>query len=326
MAHNASFDFAFLNSELGRLGLPPLSPGRMVDTLLLAKARFPGLPNSLDALCRRFSIDLSERTTHNALLDCRLLADVYVELTGGRQRGLMLVDEGADVAPAVSYASAGPRRVRLVVPSAAALAAHAAFVTRLKEPVWADLTGTMDVYARERRRIVATTRAQAAALIVATAVLLVGGLLAAGHLSGSVDPMLAAAVTARKQSDAAQAVLSSVKDAETGQRGFLLTGRDVYLAPYTDAHGADRRTAVQSCRPGARHAMAASRAGRAGRRGADQARRTAADDRPLPLGGAGHGHRDRQYRCRAAIDGTPSVRSSVGSSSVPTASASKGST
>ncbi len=101
----------------------------------------------------------------------------------------------------------------------------------------ADLTGTMDVYARERRRIVATTRAQAAALIVATAVLLVGGLLAAGHLSGSVDPMLAAAVTARKQSDAAQAVLSSVKDAETGQRGFLLTGRDVYLAPYTDAHG-----------------------------------------------------------------------------------------
>lgn len=136
VAHNASFDFAFLNSELGRLGLPPLSPGRMVDTLLLAKTRFPGLPNSLDALCRRFSIDLSERTSHNALLDCRLLADVYVELTGGRQRGLMLVDEGADVAPAVSYASAGPRRVRLVVPSAAALAAHAAFITRLKEPVW----------------------------------------------------------------------------------------------------------------------------------------------------------------------------------------------
>ena len=65
----------------------------MVDTLALAKARFPGMPNSLDALCRRFAIDLSARTTHNALLDCRLLAEVYVELTGGRQRGLSLAAE-----------------------------------------------------------------------------------------------------------------------------------------------------------------------------------------------------------------------------------------
>ena len=136
VAHNATFDFAFLDMEFGRLGLPRLSGTRMVDTLMLAKTRFPGLPNSLDALCRRFAIDLSERTSHNALLDCRLLAQVYVELTGGRQRGLMLVDEGADMAPAVSYAPAGPRRVRLLVPSAAALAAHAAFVARLKEPVW----------------------------------------------------------------------------------------------------------------------------------------------------------------------------------------------
>ena len=136
IAHNASFDFGFLDMEFGRLGLPRLASGRMIDTLLLAKTRFPGLPNSLDALCRRFGIDLSERTSHNALLDCRLLADVYVELTGGRQRGLMLVDEGEDVAPAVSYAPAGPRTIRLVLPSAAALAAHAAFIARLKEPVW----------------------------------------------------------------------------------------------------------------------------------------------------------------------------------------------
>ena len=76
------------------MGLPVLDPTRMVDTLVLAKRRFPGMPNSLDALCRRFSIDLSARTTHNALLDCRLLADVYVELTGGRQRGCHLPRSG----------------------------------------------------------------------------------------------------------------------------------------------------------------------------------------------------------------------------------------
>jgi DNA polymerase-3 subunit epsilon len=137
VAHNASFDFAFMDAELGRLGLPTLGNGRMIDTLALAKARFPGLPNSLDALCRRFGIDLSARTSHNALLDCRLLADVYVELTGGRQRGLLLADEGEFATPAVSYApAAGPRTIRLLVPSEAALARHAAFVTRLKDPVW----------------------------------------------------------------------------------------------------------------------------------------------------------------------------------------------
>jgi DNA polymerase-3 subunit epsilon len=89
VAHNAPFDFGFVNMELTRLDLPRLGADRMIDTLALAKARFPGLPNSLDALCRRFGIDTSERTSHNALLDCRLLAEVYVELTGGRQRGLL---------------------------------------------------------------------------------------------------------------------------------------------------------------------------------------------------------------------------------------------
>ena len=78
MAHNATFDFSFLNAELARLGRPSISLSRKIDTLELARARFPGLPNSLDALCRRFGIDLSERTSHNALLDCRLLADVYI--------------------------------------------------------------------------------------------------------------------------------------------------------------------------------------------------------------------------------------------------------
>ncbi len=135
VAHNAPFDFAFVNAELTRLGLPPLDPARMVDTLTLAKRRFPGLPNSLDALCRRFEIDLSERTTHNALLDCRLLAEVYVELTGGRQRGLSLTaeDGGTD---AMVYTNAGPRTPRLIHPSAAELAAHVAFVARLRDPLW----------------------------------------------------------------------------------------------------------------------------------------------------------------------------------------------
>ena len=107
----------------------------MVDTLALAKARFPGLPNSLDALCRRFAIDLSERTTHNALLDCRLLAQVYVELTGGRQRGLSLARNAAAAQPAVAY-EAAPRTPRRIVPSKAELAAHVAFVARLKDPLW----------------------------------------------------------------------------------------------------------------------------------------------------------------------------------------------
>jgi DNA polymerase-3 subunit epsilon len=143
IAHNAPFDFAFLDAELGLLGRPPLARARMIDTLAMAKTRFPGLPNSLDALCRRFGIDLSERTSHNALLDCRLLAEVYVELTGGRQRALWA--RGADTvamarAGAASLAAAaGPairRTPRPVMPSAAELAAHAAFVARLADPVW----------------------------------------------------------------------------------------------------------------------------------------------------------------------------------------------
>ncbi len=135
VAHNAPFDFGFLDAELARIGLPPLDPARMIDTLALAKARFPGLPNSLDALCRRFEIDLSARTTHNALLDCRLLADVYVELTGGRQRGLSLTaeDGGSD---AVVYTNGGPRTPRVIAPDAAELAAHAAFLARLRDPLW----------------------------------------------------------------------------------------------------------------------------------------------------------------------------------------------
>jgi DNA polymerase-3 subunit epsilon len=135
IAHNAPFDFGFLDAELDRLGLPRLEPARMIDTLALARNRFPGMPNSLDALCRRFGIDLSERSTHNALLDCRLLADVYVELTGGRQRGLSLAAQTV-VAPSAVYRKNGARTPRPIMPSAEERAAHAAMIGRLTDPVW----------------------------------------------------------------------------------------------------------------------------------------------------------------------------------------------
>ena len=136
VAHNAPFDFGFLNAELARLKRPSLARARMIDTLALAKVRFPGMPNSLDALCRRFNIDLSARTSHNALLDCKLLAEVYIELTGGRQRGLGLAGAEQGAMPVAQYAPVGARTVRPIVPRADELAAHAAFVGRLKEALW----------------------------------------------------------------------------------------------------------------------------------------------------------------------------------------------
>ncbi len=134
VAHNAPFDFGFISAELERIGKPPLDRARMVDTLVLAKQRFPGMPNSLDALCRRFDIDLTARTTHNALLDCKLLAEVYVELTGGRQRGLTLETEaGLSFAQYEAPANRTPRRIAL---TEAQQEAHAAFISKIKEPVW----------------------------------------------------------------------------------------------------------------------------------------------------------------------------------------------
>src|SRR5919112_3219435 len=103
VAHNASFDFGFLNHELENCGRPIVSMHRMVDTLTLARSRHPGAKHSLDALCMRFGIDRSHRVKHGALLDAQLLAQVYVELTGGRQIGLGLVAEAGSVsAPAWS--------------------------------------------------------------------------------------------------------------------------------------------------------------------------------------------------------------------------------
>ncbi|HTQ72466.1 MAG TPA: DNA polymerase III subunit epsilon [Acidocella sp.] len=134
IAHNAPFDFGFISAELERIGRKPLDKARMVDTLVLAKQRFPGMPNSLDALCRRFDVDLSARTTHNALLDCKLLAEVYVELTGGRQRGLTLESEA--VLSFAQYDAPASRTPRRIVLTDAQREAHAAFISKIKEPVW----------------------------------------------------------------------------------------------------------------------------------------------------------------------------------------------
>jgi DNA polymerase-3 subunit epsilon len=132
VAHNAPFDIRFLNFEMERCGLPPLDQGRVVDTLELARKRFPGAKHSLDALCQRFGIDRSGRVVHGALIDAGLLADVYVELTGGRQIGFDLM-VGAHVEEARVLADWPVRE--WPVP-ADELAAHAAFVGAMKDPLW----------------------------------------------------------------------------------------------------------------------------------------------------------------------------------------------
>jgi len=133
--HNAEFDVRFLNAEFERLARPPLPGERIVDTALIARQKFPGAPASLDALCRRFAIDNSARTKHGALLDSELLADVYLELIGGRQAGLELtVAERATAALAVGGRT--PRPARPHAPTEAELAAHAILVASLKDPIW----------------------------------------------------------------------------------------------------------------------------------------------------------------------------------------------
>ena len=141
VAHNAGFDFGFVNSELDMCGLPPLSRDRMVDTVAMARTRHPGAKNSLDALCTRYGIDRSHRTRHGALLDAELLAQVYVELTGGRQIGLSLAAEleTSDVVTLVAIRRDRPFRTpRPHAASAEELAAHSAFLDTVKSPLWND--------------------------------------------------------------------------------------------------------------------------------------------------------------------------------------------
>jgi len=145
IAHNATFDFGFLNGELEALGHPPVCQRtRMVDTLAIARQKHPGAKHTLDALCSRFGIDRSHRVLHGALLDAQLLSQVYVELMGGRQIGLGLTLEPVAQAAAPIVATAAPvtRPARVFRASEGELALHKSFMSRIADPIWgADLPG-----------------------------------------------------------------------------------------------------------------------------------------------------------------------------------------
>jgi len=132
--HNAAFDIRFLDAELKRVGHPPFGMARATDTLELARKRFPGAPASLDALCKRFEVDGSARVLHGALLDCQLLAEVYLHLLGGRQPGFVFATR--ERGGAVSAARRAARPPRPHAPTAAELEAHRAFVAELSDPLW----------------------------------------------------------------------------------------------------------------------------------------------------------------------------------------------
>jgi DNA polymerase-3 subunit epsilon len=146
VAHNAKFDFGFLNHELTLCGRPIISLDRMIDTVAMARTLHPGAKHSLDALCTRYGIDRSHRIKHGALLDAELLAQLYIEMTGGRQIGLVL---GIEVETRVEVQTISvpqgriPRAARPHSASPDELARHAAFVAGLEKPLWLEsgLTG-----------------------------------------------------------------------------------------------------------------------------------------------------------------------------------------
>lgn len=138
VAHNAAFDFGFLNGELEHCGRRLIDMERMVDTLAIAKRSHPGAKLTLDALCVRFGIDRSRRVLHGALLDAQLLAQVYVELMGGRQIGLGLTAETILVETHVRQVQAIVRPPRVFSASAEELARHASFIDQITSPLWRD--------------------------------------------------------------------------------------------------------------------------------------------------------------------------------------------
>lgn len=133
--HNAAFDMKFLNSELARLGHTAISNDRVIDSLQLARQRFPGAPANLDALCRRFDVDASVRTKHGALLDSELLAEVYLGLIGGRQPGLDLAVSNDDRQEVIKR-TRELRPARAHAPSETERAAHEQFLSQIKNPMW----------------------------------------------------------------------------------------------------------------------------------------------------------------------------------------------
>ena len=146
VAHNARFDFSFMNYELGNCGRLNIPDSRMIDTLALARVRHPGAKHSLDALCTRYGIDRSHRIKHGALLDAQLLAQIYIELTGGRQIGLSLADTLAEerssgertggTAITVSRPAFRPARAHQATPEEQTR--HRAFLLKLANPLWLD--------------------------------------------------------------------------------------------------------------------------------------------------------------------------------------------
>lgn len=131
--HNAEFDLGFLNAERERLGFELIPMERAIDTVQMARKKFPGAQANLDALCRRFQIDLSDRDVHGALKDAKLLAEVYLQLIGGRQQGMELA---AETTAAAVNQEKNQRPPRPHGPSPAEETAHAEFLKRLNQPIW----------------------------------------------------------------------------------------------------------------------------------------------------------------------------------------------
>ncbi len=131
--HNAEFDLGFINAEREKISQPPIAPDRAIDTVSLARRKFPGAQANLDALCRRFKIDNSDRSLHGALKDARLLAEVYLELIGGRQQNLGLSAEERKI---VEAAEKNRRPPRPHAPTDAEQLAHAQFIEKLESPIW----------------------------------------------------------------------------------------------------------------------------------------------------------------------------------------------
>lgn len=143
VAHNAMFDFGFLNAELDRCALPPIDMARMIDTVAMARKLHPGAKHSLDALCTRYGIDRSHRIKHGALLDAELLAQLYIEMTGGRQIGLGLSasQSGQGTAQQVQLVVVAPPRRQFRAPrphsaSVDELARHATFIAGIRDALW----------------------------------------------------------------------------------------------------------------------------------------------------------------------------------------------
>jgi DNA polymerase III subunit epsilon len=134
--HNAQFDMKFINAELVKSGLAAIPFERAIDTVGMARRKFPGAPAKLDALCKRFNIDSSARVKHGALLDAELLADVYLELMGGRQEAMLLATETAEEAAAPQTTGLNTIPCRTFPASEQELAAHSEFVRTLKNPLW----------------------------------------------------------------------------------------------------------------------------------------------------------------------------------------------